>query len=189
MDKWRRGSTNLRDSSCRSLLAIRISEGFLLKNILQIRKRITYLLENNCRKIFSDLYTGPEKMVCKTYLRRTQARPSSRDQEQQEGTSPNHVQAIFSTSVSRTPSPAFFLSPLLARNFALRTWFTSFHFYLPFLTSFYHIIASPAASAAGAKKRPLAFLHAGDREQMTQALRVEGGYPDYDQTDGKVGGF
>ena len=107
----------------------------------------------------------------------------------QEGTSPNHVQAIFSTSVSRTPSPAFFLSPLLARNFALRTWFTSFHFYLPFLTSFYHIIASPAASAAGAKKRPLAFLHAGDREQMTQALRVEGGYPDYDQTDGKVGGF
>ena len=39
--------------------------------------------------------TGPEKMVCKTYLRRTQAGPSRRVMEQQEGISPNHLQAIF----------------------------------------------------------------------------------------------
>ena len=38
-------------------------------------------------------------MVCKTYLRRTQAEPSSRVKEQQEGISPNHVRAIFSASV------------------------------------------------------------------------------------------
>ena len=39
--------------------------------------------------------TELQKMVCKTYLRRNQAGPSRRAKEQQEGISPNHVQAIF----------------------------------------------------------------------------------------------
>ena len=43
--------------------------------------------------------TGPKKMVCKTYLRRTQAGPSRRVKEQHKGISPNHVRAIFSPSV------------------------------------------------------------------------------------------
>jgi len=42
-------------------------------------------------------------MVCETYLRRTQAGLSGRVKEQQEGTSPNHVQAIFSSSVVFRP--------------------------------------------------------------------------------------
>ena len=45
--------------------------------------------------------TGSEKMVCVTYLRSTQGGPSRIVKEQQEGTSPNHVRAVFSASVNQ----------------------------------------------------------------------------------------
>ena len=50
-------------------------------------------------KIVKLMCTGAEKMLRKTYLRTTKAGQSSRVKEDHEGTSPNHVQAIFSASV------------------------------------------------------------------------------------------
>ena len=53
--------------------------------------------------LFSQPRTGPEKMVCKTYLRRTQAGPSRRVKEQLEGISPLlHGLANFALINSRT---------------------------------------------------------------------------------------
>ena len=49
--------------------------------------------------LFSKSTTGPEKMVCITYLRRTQAELSRTVKEQQGQTSPIHVRTIFSASV------------------------------------------------------------------------------------------
>ena len=46
--------------------------------------------------LFSKSTTGPEKMVCITYLRRTQAELSRTVKEQQGQTSTIHVLAIFS---------------------------------------------------------------------------------------------
>ena len=61
--------------------------------------------------------TGPEKVACKTQLRGTQAAPSRAVKEQQKGNSPNHVQAIFFTSVVCPDLLGFCLSCLANINF------------------------------------------------------------------------
>ena len=68
---------------------------FCLINKLDVNK--AKMCEKLCA--IQGLYRA-RKMVCKTYLIRAQAGPSCRVKEQQEGTSPNHVQAIFSISVN-----------------------------------------------------------------------------------------
>ena len=84
--------------SCFFMAAVRV-----MYAIFRIRRQSLF-----CPLNCPFLSTGPEKKVCKTYLRRTQAGPVRAGKQQQEQISPNHVQAIFSTSVCRMDSEKTF---------------------------------------------------------------------------------